>query len=165
MGPGRARAGSGSHSEGPSWWLGSWAYLLVSFVAGAEGAVYSLQAQAEVGNAMQPHDPPGRDVFHARRRHGLHKLQRTHCHCQRRYRYPARNRAGPAPPKPRPMSSPRRGHAPPCSRICPGSAPTSGPAPPLLLSLFLDSHTHPLQKLGSKTCPDPCYHIRIVAQV
>lgn len=59
----------------------AWTYLLVSLVTGAEGAVHPLQAQAEVWDAVQPHNPPGRDVLHARRRHGLEKLQPVRCKC------------------------------------------------------------------------------------
>lgn len=44
--------------------------LLVALIAGSEGAVHPLQVQAEVRDAVQPHHPPGRNVLHARGRHG-----------------------------------------------------------------------------------------------
>lgn len=85
----------------------AWTYLLVSLVTGAEGAVHPLQAQAEVWDAVQPHNPPGRDVLHARRRHGLEKLQPVRCKCHGRYYRPALDANGSRPASAPPQVQPK----------------------------------------------------------
>lgn len=63
MGGPEPRGGGGGHEErGP--------YLLVFGVPRVEGGGYGLQAQAAVGQPVQPGRPPGRQVIGAGGRHG-----------------------------------------------------------------------------------------------
>lgn len=84
----------------------AWTYLLVSLVAGTEGAVHPLQAQVEVRDAVKPHNPPGRDVLHARRWHGLDKLQPVRRKCHGRYYRQAQDASGTRPASAPPQVQP-----------------------------------------------------------
>lgn len=89
-------------------------HLPVTLVAWAEGAVHRLQAQAEVRDAVQPHHPPGRDVLHARGRHGSARV---------------RPPAAPAAAAAAAATGPGRAPAPPF-QAPPRAPPLSAPTPP-----------------------------------
>lgn len=97
-----------------TWGAGSRTHLLVTLIAGPEGAVHRLQAQAEVRDAVQPHHPPGRDVLHARRRHGSARVRPPAGRFGTRAR-PARPRpAEDKAPPPRARAHPTPSRAAPC---------------------------------------------------
>lgn len=100
--------------------------LLVALIAGSEGAVHLLQVQAEVRDAVQPHHPPGRNVLHARGRHGSARVSPPAVGAAAAAKAPGTGDDS----KPRPAPGPAPGPAPPRAR-----------APPL-------GRTHGLQSFG-----------------